>query len=164
MANALRDLVLPALDVEHAGEPWPLIRAGIIGSVLLVFSIAAWVWIAPLSGAVIGPGHVKVDMNRKTVQHQQPSLAHKAVLCQRLVLGKLVTLQLDRSLVGLQLDIARTDLVASLPRLIAEQRDLVRERFAPHAEHRTFVLKDLGDPRLRAALRQLRRENDLGGA
>jgi len=71
MANALRDLVLPALDVDRAGEPWPLIRAGIIGSVLLVVAIAAWVWIAPLSGAVIGPGHVKVDMNRKTVQHQE---------------------------------------------------------------------------------------------
>src|SRR5512134_996377 len=71
MANALRDLVLPALDVERAGEPWPLIRAGIIASILLVLGIAAWVWIAPLSGAVIGLGQVKVDMNRKTVQHQE---------------------------------------------------------------------------------------------
>src|SRR3970040_792197 len=71
MAQPLRDLVLPALDVDRAGEPWPLIRAGIVGSLLLVVSIAAWVWLAPLSGAVIGAGQVKVDMNRKTVQHQE---------------------------------------------------------------------------------------------
>lgn len=71
MSNAIRDLVLPALDVEHADRPWPLIRAGILGVVLLVVAIGVWVAIAPLSGAVIGPGLVKVDMNRKTVQHQE---------------------------------------------------------------------------------------------
>ena len=71
MANALRDLILPALDVEHAEQPWPLIRAGIIGSVLLVLAIGVWVALAPLSGAVMGPGFVKVDMNRTTVQHQE---------------------------------------------------------------------------------------------
>jgi len=71
VSNAIRDLVLPALDVEHADRPWPLIRAGILGVVLLVVAIGVWVAIAPLSGAVIGPGLVKVDMNRKTVQHQE---------------------------------------------------------------------------------------------
>ena len=71
MASALRDLILPALDVEHAEQPWPLIRAGIIGSVLLVLAIGVWVALAPLSGAVMGPGFVKVDMNRTTVQHQE---------------------------------------------------------------------------------------------
>ena len=71
MANALRDLILPALDIERAERPWPLIRAGIIGSVLLVLAIGVWVALAPLSGAVMGPGFVKVDMNRTTVQHQE---------------------------------------------------------------------------------------------
>ncbi|MBI3042461.1 MAG: HlyD family type I secretion periplasmic adaptor subunit [Betaproteobacteria bacterium] len=71
MANALRDLVMPALDVDRADRPWPLIRAGILGSLLLVIAIGVWVALAPLSAAVIGPGFVKVDMNRKTVQHQE---------------------------------------------------------------------------------------------
>lgn len=71
MTKALRDLILPALDVDGVDRPWPLIRAGILGSVLLVLSIGIWVALAPLSGAVLGPGFVKVDMNRKTVQHQE---------------------------------------------------------------------------------------------
>jgi epimerase transport system membrane fusion protein len=71
VANALRDLMLPAIDVEAAERPWPLIRSGIIGSVLLVAAVGLWMWLAPLSGAVMGPGFVKVDMNRKTVQHQE---------------------------------------------------------------------------------------------
>jgi epimerase transport system membrane fusion protein len=71
MATTFRDLLLPSLDVERADKPWPLIRAGVLGSVLLVLAIGAWVWLAPLSGAVIGTGLVKVDMNRKTVQHQE---------------------------------------------------------------------------------------------
>ena len=71
MGKALHDLMLPAPDVEGAEHPWPLIRAGIVGVVLLVIAMGLWVGLAPLSGAVIGSGFVKVDMNRKTVQHQE---------------------------------------------------------------------------------------------
>jgi len=125
MANALRDLVLPALDVEHAGEPWPLIRAGIIGSVLLVFSIAAWVWIAPLSGAVIGPGHVKVDMNRKTVQHQEGGIVGEILVRdgsrvkagQTLILLRDVRVDAGNEAVRAQLDAE----LAKAARLSAEQ-------------------------------------------
>ena len=34
-------------------------------------SLGAWATLAPLSGAVVAPGHVKVDLNRKVVQHQE---------------------------------------------------------------------------------------------
>ena len=71
MANPIFNLFAPSLDVEHAERPWPLIRAGIVGTLILIGGISAWVWLAPISGAVIGPGFVKVDMNRKTVQHQE---------------------------------------------------------------------------------------------
>ena len=71
MANPIFNLFAPSLDVEHAERPWPLIRAGIVGTLILIGGISAWVWLAPISGAVIGPGLVKVDMNRKTVQHQE---------------------------------------------------------------------------------------------
>ncbi|HJT60979.1 MAG TPA: HlyD family type I secretion periplasmic adaptor subunit [Burkholderiales bacterium] len=72
--SGLRGLLLPALDVERADQPWPLIRAGMLVIVLLVAAIATWTWLAPLSGAVIATGVVKVDMNRKTVQHQEGGL------------------------------------------------------------------------------------------
>jgi HlyD family type I secretion membrane fusion protein len=71
MANPIFNLFAPSLDVDHAERPWPLIRAGIMGTLVLIGGISAWVWLAPISGAVIGPGLVKVDMNRKTVQHQE---------------------------------------------------------------------------------------------
>ena len=71
MAHPIFNLFSPPLDVDHAERPWPLIRAGIIGTLMLIGGISAWVWLAPISGAVIGPGLVKVDMNRKTVQHQE---------------------------------------------------------------------------------------------
>lgn len=71
MANPLRELVLPSLDVERSAKPWPLVRAGAVACALLVLGVAAWVLIAPLSAAVIGMGFIKVDLNRKTVQHQE---------------------------------------------------------------------------------------------
>jgi len=125
MANALRDLVLPALDLERAGDPWPLIRAGIIGSVLLVLAIAAWVWIAPLSGAVIGPGHVKVDMNRKTVQHQEGGIVGEILVRdgsrvkagQTLILLRDVRVDAGNEAVRAQLDAE----LAKAARLSAEQ-------------------------------------------
>ena len=125
MANALRDLVLPALDVERAGEPWPLIRAGIIGSLLLVISIAVWVWIAPLSGAVIGQGQVKVDMNRKTVQHQEGGIVgellvrdgSKVKAGQTLILLRDVRVDAGNEAVRTQLDAE----IAKAARLSAEQ-------------------------------------------
>jgi len=125
MANALRDLVLPALDVERAGEPWPLIRAGIVGSLLLVISIAAWVWIAPLSGAVIGQGQVKVDMNRKTVQHQEGGIVgellvrdgSKVKAGQTLILLRDVRVDAGNEAVRTQLDAE----IAKAARLSAEQ-------------------------------------------
>ena len=71
MSNPLFNLIAPSLDVDHAERPWPLIRAGITGILLLIGTVSVWVWLAPISGAVIGPALVKVDMNRKTVQHQE---------------------------------------------------------------------------------------------
>ena len=125
MANALRDLILPSLDVERAEQPWPLIRAGIIGSLLLVVSIAAWVWLAPLSGAVIGAAQVKVDMNRKTVQHQEGGIVGEILVRdgsrvkagQTLILLKDVRVDAGNEAVRTQLDAE----LAKAARLSAEQ-------------------------------------------
>lgn len=135
MSNAIRDLVLPALDVEHADRPWPLIRAGILGSVLLVLAIGIWVWLAPLSGAVIGPGLVKVDMNRKTVQHQEGGIVgeilvrdgSKVEAGQTLLLLKDVRVDAGNEAVRTQLDAE----LAKAARLSAEQSDAGQIAFPP---------------------------------
>lgn len=80
MANPLFNLFAPSLDVDQAERPWPLIRAGIMGILLLIGGIGAWVWLAPISGAVIGPAVVRVDMNRKTVQHQEGGLVSEILV------------------------------------------------------------------------------------
>ena len=58
-----------------AGQPGAeltrLSRAGFGILALGALVIVAWVVLAPLSGAIIAPAFVKVDMNRKVVQHQE---------------------------------------------------------------------------------------------
>lgn len=58
-------------DDIYAIEARRLIRVGLAVIVALVLGIGIWMVITPLSGAAIAPGAVKVDMNRKTLQHQE---------------------------------------------------------------------------------------------
>jgi HlyD family type I secretion membrane fusion protein len=52
-----------------------LIPVGVI-TVLLV----AWMTFAPLSGAVVAPAEIKVDLNRKTVQHQEGGIVREVMV------------------------------------------------------------------------------------
>lgn len=52
-----------------------LIPLAFAGSVL-----AAWSTLAPLSGAVIASGRVKVELNRKTVQHQEGGIVRQILV------------------------------------------------------------------------------------
>lgn len=151
MANPLRDLVLPALDVEGVDRPWPLIRAGILGSVLLVLAIGIWVALAPLSGAVMGPGFVKVDMNRKTVQHQEGGIVgeilvrdgSKVAAGQTLIVLKDVRVDAGNETVRTQLDAE----LAKAARLAAEQTGASVVTFPPELTARG------SDPRVAELLR-----------
>ena len=58
-------------DEVYAVEARRLIRVGLAVMAALVLGIGIWMVITPLSGAAIAPGAVKVDMNRKTLQHQE---------------------------------------------------------------------------------------------
>ena len=42
--------------------------------------IALWSWLAPLSGAVVANGQVKVELNRKTVQHQEGGIVREILV------------------------------------------------------------------------------------
>jgi len=52
-------------------------RAGLLVMALGVVVIGAWAAVAPLSGAIIAPGFVKVDLNRKVVQHQEGGIVRE---------------------------------------------------------------------------------------
>jgi len=125
VANSIFNLIAPSLDVDHAERPWPLIRAGIMGTLLLVGAVSVWVWLAPISGAVIGPGLVKVDMNRKTVQHQEGGIVSEILVRdgtkvkagQTLMVLKDVRVDAGNEAVRTQLDSE----IAKAARLSAEQ-------------------------------------------
>ena len=69
--NSAREVLVPTEEVDADTDMKRIVRAGliVIGSGVAAFVI--WSSLAPLSGAIIAQGFVKVDMNRKTVQHQE---------------------------------------------------------------------------------------------
>lgn len=56
-------------DLPLAEEINHLSRIGLAIFAICILGIGAWMSLAPLAGAVISPGIVKVDMDRKTIQH-----------------------------------------------------------------------------------------------
>jgi epimerase transport system membrane fusion protein len=64
----------------YAKEARNIIRAGFAVILLLVFGIGIWMVMAPLSGAVIAAASVKIDMNRKTVQHQEGGIVKEILV------------------------------------------------------------------------------------
>ncbi|MGH8681660.1 MAG: HlyD family type I secretion periplasmic adaptor subunit [Burkholderiales bacterium] len=125
MAGEQTERVPRALDVDRVENPRPLIWAGLAGVLFLGLALAAWMWLAPLGGAAIAPGVVKVDMNRKTVQHQEGGLVSEILVRdgvkvkagQPLIVLKDIRVDASNELVQTQLD-AET---AKASRLTAEQ-------------------------------------------
>ena len=64
----------------YAKEARDIVRTGIVVLALLVFGIGIWMVITPLSGAVIATALVKIDMNRKTVQHQEGGIVKEVLV------------------------------------------------------------------------------------
>jgi HlyD family type I secretion membrane fusion protein len=125
MTHSVADLVLPAPDIEHAEDPSKIIRAGVVALAVFLAFLLFWVWLAPLGGAAIAPGFVKVDMNRKTVQHQEGGIVGEILVRdgmkvkegQTLMTLKDVRVDASNELVRTQLDAE----VAKQARLAAEQ-------------------------------------------
>ncbi|OFZ97436.1 MAG: hypothetical protein A3H35_11820 [Betaproteobacteria bacterium RIFCSPLOWO2_02_FULL_62_17] len=68
------------IDTRSATPVAGVIRAGAIVSVLALVGGGGWMAIASVAGAVIAPGFVKVDLNRKVVQHQEGGLVSKILV------------------------------------------------------------------------------------
>lgn len=122
--------------VESAADPRPLIRAGVGALGVLAVVIAIWIALAPVGGAAVAPGHVKVDMNRKTVQHQEGGIVGEILVRDGskvragdvLVVLTDVRVNASRELVQTQLDAE----LAKAARLEAEQN--LAERVSYPAE------------------------------
>src|SRR4051812_19091817 len=73
MTEKTSERTIDNLDLRAA----PLARAGFIALAIGAVLLGGWAKLAPLSGAVIAPGFVKVDLNRKVVQHQEGGIVRE---------------------------------------------------------------------------------------
>lgn len=64
---------------DHAELRWP-IRGGLAVIIVTLLSFALWAMLAPLSAAVIAPGFVKSDSNRKSVQHLEGGIVRRILV------------------------------------------------------------------------------------
>ncbi len=64
----------------HVREARSLVRAGALVFVLGLVPLAAWMALAPLASAVVATGVVKVDLNRRPVQHAEGGLVREVLV------------------------------------------------------------------------------------
>jgi HlyD family type I secretion membrane fusion protein len=117
MLATLRSWLLFPRDLDEAQAVRPVIRTGLLIIGVGILGLFGWVALAPLSGAVIAPGVVKVDTNRKVVQHQEGGIV-KAILVRdgdRVQAGQRLIV-LDDVQVDATLELVRTQLDAELAR------------------------------------------------
>ena len=141
--------------LERLLDPRPIVRGGLAALTAGIAGLALWGALAPVSGAIIAPGHVKVDLNRKPVQHQEGGTV-RAVRVRdgdRVRAGdELVVLEDVR--IEAQLDLLRTQLDAERARAarLEAERTFGVLRFPPELAGRA------AEPRIGA---QLAREEAL---
>ena len=117
-----------ALDdplAPHVREARSLVRYGLLVLLLGLLPLAAWVALAPLASAVVAPGVVKVDLNRRPVQHAEGGIVREVHVRvgQRVAEGQTMLVLGD---VAVNADMQRWDSRvrserASMARLEAEQ-------------------------------------------
>ena len=139
----------------------------VIGGGVIAFAI--WAFFAPLSGAVIAPGFVKVDLNRKVVQHQEGGIvrAIKVRDGDRVSQGQELVV-LDDVRIDAQLDLLRTQLDAErakVARLEAERtlaakpvfpKDLLKKEYATREEALFRARREALDSQIGVLKRQIR--------
>jgi epimerase transport system membrane fusion protein len=138
----------PRSSREHARR---LLRTGVFINVVAVVPIALWAGLAPLAMAVVAPAVVKVDLNRRPVQHLEGGTVREVLVRDGqqvkageavLVLGD-VRVDADRNRLDYRVQVER----AALARLEAEQVYSATLQFPEDLEQ-----AGRDDPRIGAAL------------
>ena len=123
-----------------------IVRTGLLVIAGAIVAFAIWAFYAPLSGAVIAPGFVKVDLNRKIVQHQEGGIV-RAIRVRdgdRVNQGQELVL-LDDVRIDAQLDLLRTQLDAERAksaRLEAERAMAARPTFPTEIARKEYVTRE----------------------
>jgi epimerase transport system membrane fusion protein len=139
-----------------------IVRSGLLVMVAGAGALGAWAAYATLSGAVIAPGFVKVDLNRKVVQHQEGGTVREIRVRdgdrvrqgQPLVVLDDVRVDASLEMLTLQLDAER----AKASRLMAETAYAARVTFPADLGKREDELKVIEILERERALFRARRE------
>jgi HlyD family type I secretion membrane fusion protein len=70
----------PAADSANRSELRGLTRRALVSVATIGTVVGIWCFTAPLSGAVIAPAQLKVELNRKTVQHQEGGIVREILV------------------------------------------------------------------------------------
>ena len=70
----------PALPIDTTGESTRIVRSGFLLVFIFLGGFLVWGYWAPISGAVIAEGVIKVDFNRKTVQHLEGGIIREILI------------------------------------------------------------------------------------
>jgi HlyD family type I secretion membrane fusion protein len=132
--------------VSELNEIKGIVRTGLLVIAGAVIAFAIWAFYAPLSGAVIAPGYVKVDLNRKVVQHQEGGIVRAIHVRDgdRVKQGQELVV-LDDVRIDAQLDLLRTQLEAErakMARLEAERGFAPRPSFPKDLEKQEFIKRE----------------------
>jgi epimerase transport system membrane fusion protein len=162
---------LPLVDspelASHQGEARRLARAGLLVLGLGLLPVLGWLALAPLSSAVVAQAHVKVDLEKRTVQHAEGGIVREVRVRdgQRVAQGEPLLVLGD---VGVDADLNRLHYRllaerAGIARLEAEQAGQGALAFPPEV-----LAAAVSDPRLaeqvakERGLFSARRESLLG--
>ena len=137
---------------ENFDSPRKLIYAGIGAILVLVLAVAGWAALAPVSGAVIAAGSVKVDMYRRTVQHQEGGIVGEILVRDgtKVKAGDpLITLRDVKVDAAIEMVLTQLDgEMAKVARLQAEQA------WAGKIDFPAELMKRASDPRIGEVLRR----------
>jgi len=136
----------------ETGELTRIARSGLAVAALGLLALGTWLALAPLSGAVIAPGFVKVDMNRKVVQHQEGGIVKQVFVRdgEKVQHGQTL-LVIDDVRLDATLDLLRTQHDgerAKAARLEAERAFLPAVKFPPELAARS------GEPKVAELLQR----------
>jgi HlyD family secretion protein len=142
---------MPALPGQE--EARRLVRTAWWVVLAALLPAGLWLGLAPITTSVVAPGYVKVDLNRRPVQHREGGIVRSVLVRdgQRVRSGEPVLVLGD---IGVQADRERMDYRSSVLR--ASVARLEAEQLRAPALHFAGDLLDSGaaDPRVREALKK----------
>ena len=125
-APPLHPIAMPTPDTPISRwKPSGALRLGFLTAMMLVFGLGGWAVFASISGAVVAPGTLRVEMNRQVVQHPDGGVVSEILVDEGdTVEAGAVLLRLDSTEIAAELAIVESrlfDVLARLGRLEAEQ-------------------------------------------